>query len=339
MMGIFDRFGGRLVDIIEWRQTDSRAIVYRFPRYRCQIKYGAKLIVAEGQTAILVDEGRLADVFSPGVYTLETANLPILSAFRGWSHGPESSFKADIYFFNIRDCLEIKWRTKEAVPMTDEQLGLVSLHASGVYTLRIEDAAVFLHQLVSAGGSAKLGKVTDQLTSTIVSRLPKILADTKTWFNRYSMAQHMKAAVQSNFSAYGLALSNIYVQNISLPDNVQKIVDERAGSNVLSDDAWQEYDDKAMLTTRHHEADANLSHQADESAPLPKIYYLMLMGERVGPMTIDDIYEQLGNGEVSAATMMWRKGMMQWQAIENSVDIDLGRLQPRSSSDKNSLLE
>ena len=111
-MGLFDRLRGELVDIIEWVDDDRHTLVWRFPRYRNEIKNGAQLIVRPGQTAIFVSNGRLADIFEPGHYTLATDNLPLLSSLQGWKHGFESPFKSEVYFVSTRTIGELKWGTR-----------------------------------------------------------------------------------------------------------------------------------------------------------------------------------------------------------------------------------
>src|SRR5579864_8041224 len=125
-MGLFDKLRGEFIDIIEWTQpSDSELLAYRFPRYNNEIKYGAKLTVREGQAAIFVNEGQLADVFGPGMYTLSTQNMPLLTMLKSWPYGFASPFKAEVYFVSTRQFLDLKWGTANPIPMRDQDFGLV----------------------------------------------------------------------------------------------------------------------------------------------------------------------------------------------------------------------
>ncbi|MGY0399899.1 MAG: SPFH domain-containing protein, partial [Ostreibacterium sp.] len=239
-MGIFNMFHGEFVDIIEWTQINSDTMVYRFPRYRNEIKYGAKLTVREGQTAIMVNEGKLADIFSPGIYELKTANLPILSTLQNWQHGFESPFKSEIYFFNTTDFLDLKWGTKQAITLADAKFGIVRLRAFGSFTMRIQNAEVFLKKLVGTDSNFEVSEVSDQLTNSIVTRFPEILAKSNINIlelpTRYSeLAEKVKQNVTPEFIQYGLQVGKIYIENISLPEAVQKAIDEKTGMNIIGD--------------------------------------------------------------------------------------------------------
>lgn len=356
-MGIFSRFSSEFVDIIEWVQTDSDSMVYRFPRYRNEIKYGAKLTVREGQTAILVNEGKVADVFPPGIYELKTANLPILSTLQNWHHGFESPFKAEVYFFNTTDFLNLKWGTRQAITLPDEQFGLVRLRAFGSYTLRVNEPEKFLRKLVGTDGNFEISEVSDQLTNAITVRFPEVLANSKISVlelpTRYSeLAATLKQSVETEFTDYGLLVDKVYIENISLPENVQKVLDEKTGMNIIGEDindytkfqaakSLSENQEAgsmasagvgmamgmAMGKTISSTETAASSHH-DTPPPLPKVYYLMLLGERQGPMSLEAVYQHLDNGDADADTMIWRKGLAEWQSVRETPEIDLSRLPP-----------
>lgn len=371
-MGLMKLFGHEFIDIIEWLQRDDDTMVYRFPRYRNEIKYGAKLTVREGQTAIFVNEGKIADVFPPGIYELKTANLPVLSTLQNWHHGFESPFKAEVYFFNTTDFLNQKWGTKQPVMLSDNQFGIVRLRAFGSYTLRIADATVLLRKLVGTDGNFEINEVSEQLTNSIATRFPEVLAEARINVidlpTRYSeLAEQLKQAISSECSEYGLTIGRVYVENISLPENVQKVLDEKAGMNIIGDDMNQYTQMQAAKGMANggdgsHMANAGIgmamgmemgrqmaqgmrdensqqpsaTQQAETAPPPPpKIYYLMILGERIGPMSITEVYERLENGDADAYTMLWRKGLGEWQTIESTTDIDLSHLPPPPPTDTN----
>ena len=151
-MGLWDKLRGELIDIIEWTEpSGSELLAYRFPRYQNEIKYGAKLTVREGQSAAFVNEGQLADVYTPGMYTLETQNMPILSTLKGWKYGFHSPFKAEVYFISTKQWTDLKWGTQNPIMLRDPEFGPVRIRAFGSYAMRVSDPGTFLRQLVATG--------------------------------------------------------------------------------------------------------------------------------------------------------------------------------------------
>ena len=150
-MGIFDKLRAEFVDIIEWIDDSSHTLVWRFPRYHNQIKNNAQLIVRPGQQAIFVNKGQIADIFEPGMYTLSTDNLPILSTLQGWPYGFDSPFKCEVYFVSTRQLTDLKWGTSNPIMLRDADFGPIRLRAFGTYSLRAIDAKILLTELV--GGS------------------------------------------------------------------------------------------------------------------------------------------------------------------------------------------
>src|SRR6266511_3581033 len=143
-MGIWEKIKGEFVDIIEWLDTTQDTLVYRFERYANEIKFGAKLVVREGQSAVFVNQGQIADVFRPGTYTLETQNLPVLSTLQGWKYGFSSPFKAEVYFASTRLFTDLKWGTRNPIMMRDVEFGPLRLRAFGTYVVRVGDPGVFI---------------------------------------------------------------------------------------------------------------------------------------------------------------------------------------------------
>ncbi len=380
-MGIGKMVSNEFVDIIEWLQSDDETIVYRFPRYRNEIKYGAKLTVREGQTAIFVNEGKVADVFPPGIYELKTANLPVLSTLQNWHHGFESPFKAEVYFFNTTNFLSQKWGTKQPVMLNDAQFGVVRLRAFGSYTLRVSDAEKLLKTLVGTDGNFEISEVSEQLTSSVASYFPEILAESKIGVmelpTRYSeMSEQLKQRLSLACQEYGLDCGQVFVESISLPENVQKMLDEKTNINILGNDinkytqmqaakglaeggggnamvdsgmgmamgmemgrqmveGMRQNDQASRPAAQHAHDDVPPPPPASSYEPpaLEKIYYLMLLGQRVGPMTISEVYHRLDLGEADGHTLIWRKGMGEWDTIENVPDIDLRHLPPPPPSE------
>jgi len=174
---IWDKIVGEFVDVIEWTDDSSDTMLWRFERHGNEIKYGAQLTVRESQIAVFVNEGRVADVFEPGMYTLETANLPIISTMENWHHGFQSPFKAEIYFVNTKRFTDLKWGTKHPVTLRDPEFGPVRLRAFGTYVTKIKDPVVFIREIAGTDGHFTTDEITDQLRNMIVSRFSSVMAD------------------------------------------------------------------------------------------------------------------------------------------------------------------
>ena len=179
-MGLLDRLTGEFIDIIEWTEPSQNEILaYRFPRYDNEIKNGAKLIVREGQAAAFVKEGQLADVKVPGLYTLDTNNMPILSKILGWKYGFESPFKCEVYFISTRQWTDQKWGTQNPIMIRDAEFGPLRIRAFGNYAFKITDPGTFLKEIVSTDPSFEAFEITNQLRNTIVSKFVDAMAQAK----------------------------------------------------------------------------------------------------------------------------------------------------------------
>src|SRR3984885_2191307 len=225
-MGLFDKLRHELIDIIDWTDDSGHTLVWRFPRYENEIKYGAKLVVRESQSAAFINEGKLADVFAPGTYTLQTQNLPILSTLRGWKYGFESPFKAEVYFVSTRTVTDRKWGTKNPIMLRDAEFGLVRLRAFGTYAIRVSDPAAFLRQIAGTEARFTIEQVEEQLRDLLVSRLPDALGNAKIAAldlagNYDKLGRLIAAQIQPDFTNFGLQIVNLLVENISLPPEVE----------------------------------------------------------------------------------------------------------------------
>ena len=239
-MGLMDRLRGELIDIIEWTDDSRDTLAWRFPRHQNEIKSGAKLIVREGQAAVFVDKGRLADVFEPGTYTLDTANLPILSTLEGWKYGFESPFKAEVYFIRTTRVVDQKWGTKNPIMLRDPEFGPTRLRAFGTYAFKVSDPATFLETLVGTSGDVDTGAVTDQIRNLIVARFTDVLGSAKLAAldlaaNVDELGGFVAEKMADDMAEYGIEVVNLLVENVSLPPAVEKLLDERTGMGVIGD--------------------------------------------------------------------------------------------------------
>ena len=230
----------QFIEIIQWLDDSPDTMVYRFPVYNAEIKMGAKLTVRENQVAVFVNEGRAADVFGPGLYTLQTETIPILTALRGWKYGFQSPFKADVYFFNTRLFTDLKWGTPNPVMMRDRDFGMIRIRAFGSYATRISDAKSFFEQVVGTRGLTTTADIVGQLRSTIISRLSDAIAAADIaaldMASRYDeLGQVALEKIGPEFTRFGLELSRFFVENISLPEEVEAAIDQRTKLGVLGD--------------------------------------------------------------------------------------------------------
>ena len=173
-MSIWDRLKNELIDIIEWTDDSANTMVWRFPRHQNEIKYGAQLTVRESQQAVFVNEGQIADVFSPGRYKLETQNIPILSTLKGWKYGFNSPFKAEVYFINTKNFTDQKWGTKNPIMLRDAEFGPVRLRAFGSFALKVTDAKKFIKEIAGTQAHFTTEEIGDQLRNLIVTRFTDV---------------------------------------------------------------------------------------------------------------------------------------------------------------------
>lgn len=239
-MGIMDKILSQFIEVIEWTDSTSDTLVYRFPVYNKEIKMGAKLTVREGQNAVFINKGQLADVFQPGLHTLSTDNMPILTTLMSWKYGFNSPFKAEVYFVSVRQFTDQKWGTPNPIMMRDAEFGAIRLRAFGIYSLRVKDPAMFMKEIVGTDGNFTTDEITGQLKKLIVSSFSDMLAESKIpaldlASNYDELSKAAKTKLQSEFESHGMELVKFYVENISLPPEVEKMLDKRTSMGIVGD--------------------------------------------------------------------------------------------------------
>ncbi|WP_374424627.1 SPFH domain-containing protein [Paracoccus sp. (in: a-proteobacteria)] len=239
-MSLFNILGGEFIEIIEWTDDTRDTMVYRFPTVGRAIKYGAKLTVREGQAAVFIHEGQLADVFQPGLYMLETNNLPILTRLQHWDHGFRSPFKSEIYFVNTTRFNDLKWGTKNPVIARDPEFGPVRLRAFGTYSMRVTDPGKFMQEIVGTDGEFTADEISFQLRNIIVQEFSRMIAASgipvlDMAANTQQFGQIVAKAISPTVAAYGLTIPEFYIENISLPDEVEKMLDKRTSMGIVGD--------------------------------------------------------------------------------------------------------
>ena len=239
-MPIFDFLSGQFIDVIHWTDDTRDTMVWRFEREGHEIKYGAKLTVREGQSAVFVHEGQLADVFTPGLYMLETNNMPIMTTLQHWDHGFRSPFKSEIYFVATNRFTNLKWGTKNPIMLRDPEFGPTRIRAFGTYTVRVSDPAKFLSEIVGTDGEFTMDEISFQIRNIIVQAFSRIIAGSgipvlDMAANTADLGKLVAGEITAVVAEYGLEIPEFYIENISLPPAVEQALDKRTSMGLAGD--------------------------------------------------------------------------------------------------------
>jgi membrane protease subunit (stomatin/prohibitin family) len=239
-MGILGFAKKQLIDILEWTESGDDMLAWRFPTADFEIQQGGQLIVRETQAALFVDQGHVADLFGPGTYTIHTRNLPVLTDLRHWAKGFESPFKSEVYFFSTRLRLNQTWGTANPLTIRDREFGAVRVRGFGIYSYCIADPRIFFRKVSGTRDAYAMGDLDGQLRSTLVSTLTDHFGQSQIAFldmaaNQDAMARAVLQKARPIFAELGLLLDGFQIQNLSLPEELQKHLDERIGMGVVGD--------------------------------------------------------------------------------------------------------
>jgi membrane protease subunit (stomatin/prohibitin family) len=239
-MGISSFVKKQFIDVLQWTESGDEVLAWRFPTADFEIQQGARLIVRETQMALFVDQGKTADLFGPGTHAIRTRNLPVLTDLRHWDKLFESPFKSEVYFFSTRLRLNQTWGTASPLTIRDREFGAVRLRAFGVYGYRLADARVFFRELSGTRESYGVADLEGQLRSTLITTLTDHFGGSQIPFldmaaNQNELARAVLGKAQPAFGALGLSLESFQIQNVSLPDELQKRLDERIGMGIVGD--------------------------------------------------------------------------------------------------------
>ena len=237
-MALMDFIKKQFIDVIHWTEEGDGVLAYRYPMQDFEIQNGAQLTVRDSQMAVFVNEGQVADVFGPGLYTLNTQTLPVLTYLKNWDKLFESPFKSDVYFFSTRLQLDRKWGTPNPITIRDKDFGMVRLRAFGIYSFKLVDPGKFYKEI---SGTRELYGVDDldgQLRNLVISAMTDIFAESGVPFidmagNQEALGTALKWKMKPVFERYGLDLDAFAVQNVSLPEELQKMLDKRIGINMI----------------------------------------------------------------------------------------------------------
>lgn len=240
-MALMDFLRKQFIDVIEWNETDDETLVWRFPMEDQEIQNGASLTVRESQLAVFIDNGQFADVFSPGRHQLSTDTLPVLTNLKNWDKMFESPFKSDVHFFSTRRQLDRKWGTPQAITIRDKDFGAIRLRAFGNYTWRLVDPQRFFSEVSGSRGQYAASEIDGQLRGLLLQTISDAVAESGIAFldlaaNLNEFAAAISQQAGPAFEPLGIALENLTVQNISVPEELQKILDQRIGMGMVGDD-------------------------------------------------------------------------------------------------------
>jgi membrane protease subunit (stomatin/prohibitin family) len=233
-------FSKQFIDVIQWTEPEDGILSYRYPMEDMEIQTGGKLTVRDSQMAVLVNEGRIADVFGPGLYTLSTNTLPILTYLMNWDKAFKSPFKSDVYYFSTRLQTNQKWGTATPITIRDKEFGAVRMRAYGIYAYRISDPKLFYQKLSGTRDIYRVADLDGQLRNTIIGRMTDMFGQSAIPFldmaaNQLELGQKMMEAMKPAFADLGLGLDTFVLENISLPEELQALLDKRIGMNMVGD--------------------------------------------------------------------------------------------------------
>jgi membrane protease subunit (stomatin/prohibitin family) len=343
-MGLFNSLKSQLIDVIEWLDDSSDTMVYRFYRPENEIMNGARLIVRESQVAAFVNQGQLADVFMPGMHTLATANLPILSKLQGWKYGFESPFKAEVYFVSMRTFTDRKWGTKNPIMLRDAEFGPVRLRAFGSYAVKVKDPAIFLKEVVGTNSRFSVDEINDQLRDLVTTRFAEVLGASKIPAldlagNYGQLASMICTKIEPDFAIFGMDLVKLLVENISLPPEVEAAMDKRSSMGVIGNmQAYTQYQTAnaigdaannpgglagagvglgagmAMANQFGQAMNAPSAQPTAAPPPLPGAvsFFAAIDGKQSGPIDQAALQQAISQGKITAATLVWTQGMAKW---------------------------
>ncbi|MFA6619058.1 MAG: SPFH domain-containing protein [Candidatus Neomarinimicrobiota bacterium] len=342
-MGLFSKLKAEFIDIIEFLDNSNDTIVHRFDRHQNEIKNGAKLTVREGQVAVFINEGQLADVFTPGMYTLTTENLPVLSTLKGWKYGFNSPFKAEVYFVSTRNFTAQKWGTKNPIILSDPRFGMIEIRAFGTYVIKISDAPVFIKEIVGTDGNFTNDEINEHLKSMIVTRFTDAVGEANLPVESYAsnvneVSEFVHSVIGPEFNEYGIGVTKFLIENVSMPEELKKEIFELSRLNSIDLNKLAKMKAaKAMEKAAENQSgtagagmgmgmgfamagqmgnamSGDKKTAASGPPPVPKelTFYLVIDGKQAGPYNLAKIDELVKAKEVDKNTLAWKEGMSNW---------------------------
>ncbi|MBS9461121.1 SPFH domain-containing protein [Flagellimonas sp. 389] len=353
---IKEKLTNEFIDIIEWLDYTDDTIAHRFERYQNEIKNGAKLIVREGQTAVFVNEGQLADVFTPGTYDLTTQNLPILTTLKGWKYGFNSPFKAEVYFVNTHLFTDEKWGTKSPITLSDDRFGLVEIRAFGTYAFKISDPGKFIVDIVGTDSNFTNFEINEHLKSLIATRFTDTVGEANLPIELYAantseLSETCQEVMNAEFLSVGISLEKFYIENVSMPEDLKKEIFEYSRIDKLDLDKLTKFKTaKAIEAAAKNEggtagagmgmgmgfvlaqqmggmmagssqANTQMGNQQQTGAfppPMPTAvqYFYAVNGTQQGPVSFEQLQALFAGRTINRDSLVWKQGMAAWTALK-----------------------
>jgi membrane protease subunit (stomatin/prohibitin family) len=351
-MGLINKLKGELVDIIEWIDDSHSTLAWRFPRYNNEIKNGAELIVREGQKAVFVYKGKLADTFEPGNHKLVTEALPILSTLQGWKHGFNSPFRSEVYFINTRPVTDLRWGTAQPITIRDPDFGMVQVRANGLCVVTIAQPDIFLREVIGTDSAVEAEEISELLRQVINTSFGQMVLETKLGAidlqgQQVALSAKLRDFVQEAVDdEFGLKIDSV-TMNISLPDEIGQAMTAGVAKGLETKGYVQNVGDvgrlqqvraaDAMLAAASNEggvagmgvqagvgvamgaqmAGAMAGNQAAAPPPLPgqAVFHVDNgSGQAQGPFNVGQLQGMAANGQLTAQTLVWNPQMTGWAA-------------------------
>lgn len=296
---MFNFLKKQFIDVIEWTETDKNILTFRFPMQDKEIQTGAKLTVRESQLALFVNEGQIADLKKPGLHTLKTQNLPLLTNLKNWDKFFESPFKSDVYFFSTRDQVGLKWGTQNPFTVSDPQLGALRVRAFGNYAFKIKDPALFHKKLSGSSDTYLISDCEPQLAGILISNLASVIAASKIPFlnmaaNQLKFSEELKYGLGPVFENYGLEITQFFIENLSLPEEVQAFLDKSSSMALVGDMKKYTQFQTAEAITKAAENEgsglAGLGANIGVGAAIGQAMGQSIMGNSAGAAPTDDVF-------------------------------------------------
>jgi membrane protease subunit (stomatin/prohibitin family) len=348
-MGILDYLSGQFIDVIHWTDDTRDTMVWRFEREGHEIKYGAKLTVREGQMAVFIHEGQLADVFTPGLYMLETNNMPIMTTLQHWDHKFQSPFKSEIYFVNTTRFSDLKWGTKNPIMLRDPEFGPTRLRAFGTYTVKVADAGLFMREIVGTDGEFTMDEISYQIRNIIVQEFSRVIAGSgipvlDMAANTADFSKLVTRAIDATIKSYGLSIPELYIENISLPPAVEQALDKRTSMGLAGDlNKFTQYSAaEAMTNAANNPSGGGMAEgmgmgmglamaqqmqnpwaaqaaqpPAPPPPPVEHVWHIAENGQTKGPFSKAALGRMVTDGTFNRTTMVWTAGQDGWMAAED----------------------
>ncbi|MEP2640990.1 SPFH domain-containing protein [Roseobacter sp.] len=352
-MGIFDFLSGEFIDVIHWTDNTRDTMVWRFEREDHEIKYGAKLTVREGQAAVFVHEGQLADVFTPGLYMLETNNMPVMTTLQHWDHGFRSPFKSEVYYVNTTRFNDLKWGTKNPIICRDPEFGPVRLRAFGTYSIKVSDPAKFLIEIVGTDGEFTMDEISFQIRNILVQEFSRTIARAgipvmDMAANTRELGQLVGKEIAAQLAEYGLSMPELYIENISLPPAVEKVMDKRSSMGVIGNlNEYMQFQaaealgrDGAGAAAIQAGLGAGLGMQMAQTAaqqgpwgaraaapvavpppPVEHVWHIAENGQTTGPFSKASLGRMATNGALTRESMVWTPGQDGWMRADDVAEL------------------